>query len=122
MSILISNFYPILFPMDTFQIRRVPYEKESFQQLRAEYSRGNWSMIHQWIETMSLISIPIIVILPIWSWISKRKRIVSKIQRSIAIHYFGLDIEMFYPSLKDPIPEEHNQIVSLKDRNDSAKS
>ena len=38
---MISNFYPILFPMDTFKVKRVPYEKELFRQLRVDYNSDN---------------------------------------------------------------------------------
>lgn len=57
----------------------------------------------QWIETLSLIGIPIVSILPIWPWISKRKRIVSKLQNFISVHYFGLDKDALCPTERDSI-------------------
>lgn len=38
---MISNFYPVIFPMDTFEVKRVTYAKDNFQRMRAEYNSDN---------------------------------------------------------------------------------
>ena len=59
--------------------------------------------VKQWIETLSLIGIPIVACLPIWQWISNRKRIVSKVQSFVAERYFGLDMEELCSTKRDPV-------------------
>ena len=40
-EIMISNFYPLVFPMESFQIERLPYDDDKLRDLRTEYNAHN---------------------------------------------------------------------------------
>lgn len=55
------------------------------------------STTKDWVETLSLVGVPVIIFLPIWPLISKRKKIVNAIKRFIGCYFFGLNVDLFPP-------------------------
>lgn len=58
---MISNFYPIAFPMESFQIERLPYDAYNLPDLRAEHNTDNsFFRRHEfiYISPMGKVSVP----------------------------------------------------------------
>ena len=79
--------------------------------------------VKQWIETFSLIGIPIVAVLPIWPWVSNRKRMVNKLQRFFAKRCFGLDMEVLCYKKSEPVVfslSKHNRANSADAKSSAA--
>lgn len=58
---MISNFYPITFPMQSFQIERFPYDREVLRNLRLEYNADNSFFAHRghiYVSPMGVQRVP----------------------------------------------------------------